>query len=138
MDRITERKRIFLESYTRLGEQLKEIDIKIADLVSLQSPRLDGMPHGNFISGDLSVMASLIEEYREERVRIVERRKAIEQAIRRVDDPDERLVLHLRYIRNMPLLDICECSDLNYDKIKRLHQKALQHIVISLDVPTEI
>lgn len=143
MDRITERKRICLEGYIRLRAELEEIDIKIADLSSLKSPRLDGVPHGTYISGDLSVMAWLIEEYEARRTRIKGRLKEIEKAVHGITDPDERAVIYLRYIENIPLMKIHEMwqkenTHIQYHKIYRLYCKGLQNIEIPLEMQNEI
>lgn len=135
MDRITERKRICLEGYVRLRAELEEINIKIADLSSLKSPRLDGMPHGTYISGDLSVMAWLIEEYEARRTMIKGRMKEIEKAVHGINDPDERAVIYLRYIEGVRLNEIFlmwfnDDPDITYENIRYLHCKGLRHIII--------
>lgn len=139
MDRDTERKRIYLESYARLGRQLEDMDIQIADLENnIKSPRLDGMPRAAGRSSDLSLTIMLLDEYREERTRIRKERRNIEDAVRTLKDPDERAVIYLRYIEGISLVSIFEMwleddPDITYEGIRYCHRRGLSHVQIKTE-----
>ena len=135
MDRAAERKRIYLERYKTMRERIEEIEIHLGELHGLRSPNLDGMPHGKGGSSDLSVMASLAEEYKEELGRLTAECRNIEDAIRDIEDPDVRRVMYARFIGGMSLIDIHtewvkEDIDMVYNRIYYLYQKGLQDIVV--------
>ena len=135
MDRAAERKRIYLERYKTMRERIEEIEIHLGELHGLRSPNLDGMPHGKGGSSDLSVMASLAEEYKEELGRLTAECRNIEDAIRDIEDPDVRRVMYARFIGGISLMDIYsgwlkEEPGMTYRMIYYLYEKGLQDVVV--------
>ena len=140
MNRDTERKRIYLESYARLGRQLADVEVKIADFENnIKSPCLDGMPRAVGRSSDLSLTVMLFDEYREERARIKRERRNIEDAVHALEDPDERAVIYLKYIEGLSLVDIFELwlefdPDITYEGVRYFHRRGLHHIPVKTEV----
>lgn len=139
MDRETERKRIYLESYIRLGKQLADIEVEITDFESsIKSPRLDGMPRAAGRSRDLSITVMILDEYKEERARIKRERRNIEDAVHSLRNPDERAVIYLKYIEGLSLVDIFEMwlesdPDITYEGVRYFHRRGLHHIPVKTE-----
>ena len=140
MNRDTERKRIYLESYARLGRQLADVEVKIADFENnIKSPCLDGMPRAAGRSRDLSLTVMLLDEYREEKAKIKRERRNIEDAVRALKDPGERAVIYLRYIKGLSLVAIFEMwlesdPDITYEGVRYSHRRGLHHITLKTEV----
>lgn len=130
-------KKDFLNRYLKAGEEIKTCELMIAELKdrkrSIKAVTFSDMPKGKNHVSDLSDYAAELDEL--EREVIESRRKAehirneITRVIMRQEDPMERYLLLLKYIKGYTWKEIA--ADAGYTSTSRpreLHGEALEKL----------
>ncbi|MBE5825284.1 MAG: DUF1492 domain-containing protein [Butyrivibrio sp.] len=119
----------------RIDAKLEQIAM-LRSLATKTSVTLSDMP-GDPNKGKSRVEAIVVkiiglqEEISADIDRLVDLRKEIMGVIDEVEDPEESLVLNLRYINNLSWEDIASQMDCSVRSVHRIHGRALENIVIS-------
>jgi DNA-directed RNA polymerase specialized sigma subunit len=120
----------------------KRIDAKLEQLDSLRSlamkatSALSDMPRGananpHRTEDVLAKIADMSTDVEREIDRLVDLKRDIGNAIESVDDPDARLLLELRYVNFKTWIDIAATTGFCRRHIYRLHDAALNKIMVS-------
>lgn len=131
-----EQKKEYLKGYEKAVRKAERSEIKIKELrlnKIFPSALNDGMPHAKNQS-DLSGYAALLDEeerhYQECRYQQLERCKEIIARIEQLSDENEKDVLIHRYIELMKWEDIAVRMGFSYKWVHKIHNKALNHLII--------
>lgn len=120
-----------LRQYRRLGEEIEDLKVRIADLrsASLKSPKLDGMPHAQGGSGDpIGATIARIDVLAAQIVAREAERNIIEMAIASLKDSKERMVLRHRYMDGMTWEEIGSIMSYSEGRVRQLHGEALKEL----------
>lgn len=128
-----DKKKEFLRRYRECERREQEILEEIQRLRMDQmfpSSVNDGMPKGSQQS-DLSdyvvSMERQIGRLKRERLKKARTREQIDLAIRRMENPDERRVLRLRYLWGLKWEEVAVKMNYSWKQIHRLHGSALDN-----------
>ena len=135
------------KQYLKQGYRLNELtNSDLEELVrlkalstSISSPNWSGMPHapnrpteapfakciGKIIDLEASINAEIDH--------FVDLKKDIREAINTLQNPNERLVLKLRYIEFLKWEAVASKMDLSLKQVYRIHGNALQNVKIPYD-----
>jgi len=130
--------------YLRLAYRLNELinsDLEeLAQLkalsTSISSPNLSGMPPSSTRNTEpsfvkcINKIVDLEKIINDEIDRFVELKKEIREVINNVPDPDERLVLRLRYIEFLKWEAVASNMGLSLKQVHRIHASALMNVKI--------
>ena len=124
-----------LSAYLDAQRERKQIEERLealnARLVSLGSPRLDGMPRSGS-GGDnkpdmLDAKDRLVERYMGICARLMETQLEIEDAINWLDSI-ERVVIRHRYIEGLTWEQVCVATGYAWRQTHRIHARALDKL----------
>ena len=121
---INERIDAKIEQIAMLRELAKKTNVTLSDM--------PGNPNrgGSKIEDTLVKIVSLEEEINDEIERLMDLKKEITGAIERVEDPQESLLLNLRYLNFMTWEKIAVKMDCSVRNVHILHSKALEDLVV--------
>lgn len=130
----------YLRQAYRLNElinsDLKELAQLKALSTSISSPNLSGMPPSgtkniepSFVKC-INKIVDLEKIINDEIDKFVELKKEIREVINNVPDPDERLVLRLRYIEFLKWEAVASSMGLSLKQVHRIHASALMSVKI--------
>ena len=129
----------FMEQANRLDNRINAMLVELEELRkmagALSQPCL-----GDHVSTSLSTEAPFEQQYMmlvelEEKInakidRFVKLKEEISEVIDRVPDPDERTLLHFRYLLNMPMREIAKTMHISEPTLYRWHTSAMEHVVV--------
>ena len=111
-----------LEQVTRLRENATNCTAALSDMPRPDSPNRQRMEETVCKSVDLE------REINADIDRLVELKAEARKAINAVTDPDQQLILELRYLCYKPWLEIAETIGYSEPTVYRLHGEALKNI----------
>ena len=130
----------YLRQAYRLNELINSDLEELAQLkalsTSISSPNLSGMPPSGTKSTEpsfvkcINKIVDLENIINDEIDRFVELKKEIREVINNVPDPDERLVLRLRYIEFLKWEAVASSMGLSLKQVHRIHASALMNVKI--------
>ena len=126
-----EKKKAFLQRYRECERREREILEEIQRLrMDQMFPSVvnDGMPKGSQqsdLSDYVAAMEEQIDRLKQERLERARTRDQIDLAIRRMENPDERRVLRLRYLWGLGWKEIGEKMGYSREGAIKLHGRAL-------------
>jgi len=130
----------YLRQAYRLNELINSDLEELAQLkalsTSISSPNLSGMPPSGTKSTEpsfvkcINKIVDLEKIINDEIDRFVELKKEIREVINNVPDPDERLVLRLRYIEFLKWEAVASSMGLSLKQVHRIHASALMNVKI--------
>ena len=130
----------YLKQAYRLNELINSDLEELAQLkalsTSISSPNLSGMPPSStrntepFFVKCINKIVDLEKIINDEIDRFVELKKEIREVINNVPDPDERLVLRLRYIEFLKWEAVASSMGLSLKQVHRIHASALMNVKI--------
>ena len=118
----------------RIDSKIEQIGM-LRTLATKTSVTLSDMP-GDPNKGKSKVeellvkIAGLEDEIRAEIARLVELKKNIVDVIEKVEDPEESLVLNLRYLNFFSWEDIALKMGCSVRNVHVVHSRALEHVVV--------
>lgn len=128
-----DKKKEFLRRYRECERREQEI---LEEIQRLRMDKMfpssvnDGMPKGRQQS-DLSdyvvAMERQIGRLKRERLKKARTREQIDLAIRRMENPDEQMVLRLRYLWGLKWEEVAVKMSYSWKQIHRLHSSALDN-----------
>ncbi len=129
-------KKEYLKSYEKAVRQMERSKLRLEEIhLSRVIPPVvnDGMPHAHNNS-DLSSYAVLVDkaekEYMKRRYQRVKMCKEISDRIERLENEDEKDILMYRYIKLLKWIDICEKMGFSLKWVHKVHNRALDHLII--------
>ena len=132
-----EHKKEYLRGYQRAKYDLKRAEEDLEEYkthILYPSTLFDSMPKGSGGKGDLSRYMGKLEElkkkYLKRRYKAVQKAKEIKDCIDRLEHPEEREVLVLRYIEGRKWELLAEEMDEHLTQVHRFHGRALQKLKI--------
>jgi len=130
----------YLRQAYRLNELINSDLEELAQLkvlsTSISSPNLSGMPPSSTRNTEpsfvkcINKIVDLEKIINDEIDRFVELKKEIREVINNVPDPDERLVLRLRYIEFLKWEAVASSMGLSLKQVHRIHASALMNVKI--------
>ena len=130
----------YLRQAYRLNELINSDLEELAQLkalsTSISSPNLSGMPPSGTKSTEpsfvkcINKIVDLEKIINDEIDKFVELKKEIREVINNVPDPDERLVLRLRYIEFLKWEAVASSMGLSLKQVHRIHASALMNVKI--------
>lgn len=130
----------YLRQAYRLNELINSDLEELAQLkalsTSISSPNLSGMPSSSTRNTEpsfvkcINKIVDLEKIINDEIDRFVELKKEIREVINNVPDPDERLVLRLRYIEFLKWEAVASSMGLSLKQVHRIHASALMNVKI--------
>lgn len=125
-----------LRNYRKIEKEIRQIDGMIRELnaraYSPRIPRLTGMPGATTTesgSAQERIATEIMELKQRYEVRVLEllaERKAIENAIAGLQDPDQRMILRYHYIDGMSWKGTAKRSHMDESTVYRKHGAALR------------
>ena len=113
-----------LEQVTRLRENVTNCTATLSDM-----PRPDS-PNKQRMEETICKIVDLEREINADIDRLVDLKAEARKAINAVTDPDQQLILELRYLCNKPWLEIAEAIGYSEATVYRLHGEALKNIAV--------
>lgn len=130
----------YLRQAYRLNELINSDLEELAQLkvlsTSISSPNLSGMPPSSTRNTEpsfvkcINKIVDLEKIINDEIDKFVELKKEIREVINNVPDPDERLVLRLRYIEFLKWEAVASSMGLSLKQVHRIHASALMNVKI--------
>lgn len=127
-------KKEYLLGYQRINQRVNCLLLeqqRWRELATRVSPNLSGMPRGGGGGGTQGAVAKIVDletEINEEIDKLVDERKRIEAAIRKINDPTLRILLEYRYINGKKWEEIALMMGYDYRWALRLHGRALSAV----------
>lgn len=109
--------------------QLEALEVKATSVTVNFNPKVQGGT-GNGVEQIIFKIIALKEKIRAETERYIDTLDEIRGTIDRVKDPDENLLLTLRYIEFMKWEEIMEKMNFSETQVHRVHRIALKNISI--------
>ena len=113
-----------LEQVTRLRENVTNCTATLSDM-----PRPDS-PNKQRMEETICKIVDLEREINADIDRLVDLKAEARKAINAVTDPDQQLILELRYLCYKPWLEIAETIGYSEATVYRLHGEALKNIAV--------
>ena len=130
----SQEKKEYLLGYQRINQRVNCLLLEQQqwrELATRVSPNLSGMPRGGGGGGTQGAVAKIVDletEINEEIDKLVDERKRIEAAIRKINDPTLRILLEYRYINGKKWEEIALMMGYDYRWALRLHGRALSAV----------
>ena len=116
-----------LEQVERLRSESTKATSLVSDMPRSSSPNLQRL------EDTIIKIIDLEHEINRDIDRLVDLKKAARESINTMPNPDERLILELRYLCYKTWPEIAEAISLSESHIHRLHGFALLHFVVPVD-----
>lgn len=127
-----ERLKLYLQ-YKKEAYELKErINNLKADMESLKSVNIDGMPKTKTVNDRIGALVVRLEQLKEEYIKKWEdvcfQLTEIENVINSLNNPIEKQLMRKRYIEGMHWEDICKDMHYSWRQIHNIHSRILKKI----------
>lgn len=116
-----------LEQVERLRNESTKATSLVSDMPRSSSPNLQRL------EDTIIKIIDLEHEINRDIDRLIDLKKAARVSINAMANPDERLVLELRYLCNKTWLEIAEAMGVSESTVYRTHGLALANFVVSVD-----
>lgn len=152
IDRIKERLRVYTALLKEIDNQQARLERMTASAYEPSGPNLTGMPKAkggisNPTANAAERQIELEDDIREKQAEEKAERAAIESMIRRMENPDERVVLRMNYFDRAEWPDICfalfggkvdyiERMDYYQNRTYKIHGRALLNLADVMDAET--
>jgi RNA polymerase sigma factor (sigma-70 family) len=138
--------REYLSQAYRLKDRIRALSEEIKNMkelaASVSSPGFDEHYNPNrpqeapFVKA-LERISDYEEKLSDRIARLVRLEDEIDSVIEQVIDPDERMVLHYRYINNFTWERIGDLMNADRHTVRRWHERALNHVKVPEDTAAE-
>ena len=132
----------YLSQTYRLKETIESYKEEINSLRDILasagiSERVQTSPAGDNIPKTVEKIKEIIEKREEAISRLVALQEEISDVINHISDPDEKLLLRLKYINHKPWQETADIMGYSERHVKRLHEKALLSVELLEEVSYE-
>lgn len=123
-----------LKKYTGLSREIRQAEEEIARMESrieyhrAEGERSGGQTGRDQMAGVISGLTDLKDRRQEMLMQRICERNRIDEAVDKLDDPRERLVLNLRYIQGMPWQEVYWRIGCEWRTMFRIHAEAIKHL----------